>query len=182
MTERIGVEIDTSALSAGLGEAGVEIARMAREEIAPAAALIEDAFAGAASSIERNLNRAARSGALSFASLGAALARDLRRMAVDSLVRRPVQSLLSNAFAAPFAGARSAGGFVAPGGAYLVGERGPELFSPGVSGRIGASGPARAVTVNIAVSGAASPDSFRQSETQIAAGLARALARAERNA
>ena len=35
-----------------------------------------------------------------------------------------------------FRGARAAGGPVAPGGSYLVGERGPELFTPGSSGNI----------------------------------------------
>jgi hypothetical protein len=35
-----------------------------------------------------------------------------------------------------FRGARAAGGPVAPGGSYLVGERGPELFTPSSSGNI----------------------------------------------
>lgn len=35
-----------------------------------------------------------------------------------------------------FRGARAAGGPVAGGGTYLVGERGPELFTPGTSGNI----------------------------------------------
>jgi hypothetical protein len=48
---------------------------------------------------------------------------------------------------------RAAGGPVTAGGAYVVGERGPELFTPGVSGTIsptapGAGGVAVAMTVN----------------------------------
>ena len=35
-----------------------------------------------------------------------------------------------------FGGARALGGPVAPGGSYLVGERGPELFTPSASGNI----------------------------------------------
>ena len=35
-----------------------------------------------------------------------------------------------------YRGARAAGGPVAGGGSYLVGERGPELFTPGTSGNI----------------------------------------------
>jgi phage-related minor tail protein len=35
-----------------------------------------------------------------------------------------------------FRGARAAGGPVQPGGSYLVGERGPELFTPTSSGNI----------------------------------------------
>jgi phosphotransferase system HPr-like phosphotransfer protein len=35
-----------------------------------------------------------------------------------------------------YRGARASGGPVAGGGSYLVGERGPELFTPGTSGNI----------------------------------------------
>ena len=35
-----------------------------------------------------------------------------------------------------FGGPRAAGGPVSPGKAYLVGERGPEIFAPGQSGSI----------------------------------------------
>lgn len=56
----------------------------------------------------------------------------------------------------PVAGARAAGGPVSRGRRYLVGERGPELFTPGASGAItpnhalGGSGAVN-VTVNMAV-------------------------------
>ena len=39
-------------------------------------------------------------------------------------------------FGKGFKGARAAGGPVQAGGAYLVGENGPELFAPGQSGRV----------------------------------------------
>jgi phage-related minor tail protein len=56
-----------------------------------------------------------------------------------------------------FGGARATGGPVASGKAYLVGERGPELFMPGASGTIipndfGGGGSVN-VTVNIDASG-----------------------------
>ena len=88
----------------------------------------------------------------------------------------------------PFAG----GGIVAAptyfplgnGGLGLMGEAGPEAILPlrrGSDGRLGvASGTAErplAVTVNIATSDA---DSFRRSEAQVAASLARAVARGRR--
>lgn len=41
---------------------------------------------------------------------------------------------------APVAGARASGGSVMRGSSYLVGERGPEIFTPGQSGRIAANG------------------------------------------
>jgi hypothetical protein len=51
-----------------------------------------------------------------------------------------------------FRGARAAGGLVAPGGSYLVGERGPELFTPTSSGNItpnNAMGGGSTITVNV---------------------------------
>jgi len=51
-----------------------------------------------------------------------------------------------------FRGARALGGPVAPGGSYLVGERGPELFTPSSSGNItpnNAMGGGANITVNV---------------------------------
>jgi len=51
-----------------------------------------------------------------------------------------------------FRGARAAGGPVMSGGTYLVGERGPELFTPGTSGSItpnSALGGNANITVNV---------------------------------
>ena len=180
MNENINLHINAGGLSAGLGEAGAEIERIAREEIAPAAALIDEAFATAASSIQSNLSRAAERGEFSLKKLTRALGRDLRRFAIDSLVRQPIQNLLTNAFTAPFGGARANGGPVAPGQSFLVGERGPELFTPGASGGVHPLG-AAGVTVNISLPGVSDVQSFRQSETQVAAALARAVGRGQRN-
>lgn len=71
-----------------------------------------------------------------------------------------------------FGGARADGGPVLGGGAYLVGERGPEVFRPATGGEIGpASG--GGVTVNVAVEGGA--PALLRSEAQIAQMLARAV-------
>ena len=53
-----------------------------------------------------------------------------------------------------FAGARALGGPVAPGGSYLVGERGPELFTPGASGMITPNGAMGGNTITVNVNGA----------------------------
>lgn len=180
MTDNLKISIDASALSASLGAAGAEIGRVAREEIAPAAALIETAFARVAGSIEKDLARAARSGELSLKGLARSIVNDLKRIAIDTLVRKPLENLFSSLFAAPFGGGRAHGGFAARGQSYLVGERGPELFTPSASGRIGAPG-GRGVSVNITLPGVTDAQSFRRSETQIAAALQRALNRGERN-
>ena len=43
---------------------------------------------------------------------------------------------------------RAGGGSVSAGGAYLIGERGPEIFRPGVSGAIAANGAIGGTTIN----------------------------------
>lgn len=176
----LSVSFDASGLSAGLANASGEIERLAREEIAPAAGLIETAFEGASRSIERSLARAARSGRLSLDGLARSLVTDLSRVAIDGLVRRPLQNLLTSAVGGAFGGGRADGGFVAAGQRYLVGERGPELFTPAVSGTIGERGGRAPMTVNINLPNVTDTESFRASQTQIAASLARVLSRAER--
>ncbi len=62
----------------------------------------------------------------------------------------------STGFSLPFLGARANGGSVMSSGAYLVGERGPELFMPGRSGGIapnGSFGGGANVVVNVDASG-----------------------------
>lgn len=176
MTETVSLHLSAAGLSAGLSEAGAEISRVAREEIAPAAALIEDAFSSAARAIEKDLARAARAGELSLKGLARAILNDLKRAAINSFIKKPLENLLFGALS----GGRAGGGAVARGRSYLVGERGPEIFTPAASGRIGGV-EARPINVSIHVNGVADAPSFRASETQIAASLARVIARGARN-
>ncbi|MBI1391784.1 MAG: phage tail tape measure protein [Alphaproteobacteria bacterium] len=186
MTVKIGV--DASEFSAALGDAGAEFERIATERLAPAALIVEDAFADAARAIERELARAARTGEISLKRLGRAIVTNLTSNLADSLVRRPIETLLtsaltggaSSAISGAISGGRADGGLVAPGQSFLVGERGPEIFTPGAAGRIRHAG-AAPVNVSIMLPGVTDAASFRASESQIAAGLARALARGERN-
>lgn len=180
MTEAVNLHLSTAGLSSGFAEAGAEISRVARDEIAPAAALIEDAFSGAARAIERDLSRAARSGSLSMKSLAQSILNDLKRVAIDSFIRKPIENLLFSALSGAFGGGRAGGGVALPGQSYLVGERGPELFTPMSAGRVGANG-AAPINVQITLTGVTSPENFRASETQIAASLARVIARGARN-
>ncbi len=176
MPEHVTVSVNTL----GVEEAGAEIERIARDQIAPAAALIDEAFSTAANSIQSNLARAAERGELSMKKLTQALLKDLRRFAIDSLVRQPIQNLLTNALTGAFGGGRANGGPVAPGQSFLVGERGPELFTPANAGTIRPLS-ATGTTVNITLPGVTDAQSFRRSETQIAAALARAVGRGQRN-
>jgi hypothetical protein len=52
-----------------------------------------------------------------------------------------------------FRGARALGGPVAPGGSYLVGERGPELFTPSSSGNITPNNAMGGNTITVNVNG-----------------------------
>lgn len=165
------------AEQAGLGAMPRQVAEAAaaldglREPAERAAASIEGAFDKAGASLTRSLARAAADGEISLAELaGAVLA------AINSAAGGGRAGGLSSAIAqvagSLFSGARAEGGPVAAGGAYLVGERGPELFRPGASGMVE---PAAAgnVTVNVRVDGG--PEALLRSETQIAQALARAV-------
>ena len=61
----------------------------------------------------------------------------------------------------PFGGGKAAGGPVSSNKTYLVGEKGPELFTPGTSGSITPNSAIRSgssgTTINISVSGAIDP-------------------------
>lgn len=90
-----------------------------------------------------------------------------------------ITGLLGGLFGAP---GRATGGPVAPGAAYVVGERGPELFVPTTSGRIetGVRG-ARdiRITVNVGGTGASDPQRLAVSGRQIAQAVRRAIEAAD---
>ncbi|MEC3949777.1 tail tape measure protein [Sphingobium sp. HWE2-09] len=138
--------------------------------------------------IEQGLMRAVRTGKFGF--------EDLRRIALSvldeiaaSALRSAIgggrsgdgglaslgASLLTSALGLP---GRATGGPVAPGRAYMVGERGPEMFVPTSSGQVVAhGGGARDVRVNIAISGRGG-----ESEPRLLARSARQVARAVKGA
>lgn len=91
-------------------------------------------------------------------------------------------NILGAAFGFPGLGGlpgRASGGPVAPGQAYLVGERGPEIFVPTMAGRVDAGGGTRdiRITVNVAGGGADAPR-MAASGRQIARAVRRAVEQA----
>jgi len=141
-----------------------------REPAARAAASIEEAFGRAGDGLVRSLARAAADGEVSLAELARAVLAAVNAASgtggggLGEAIARVVQTA--------FAGSRADGGTVLGGGAYLVGERGPEVFRPGGAGVIepvGGSG----ITVNVRVDGGA--PGLMRSEAQIAQMLARAV-------
>jgi hypothetical protein len=141
--------------------------------------------------LERGLLSAIRRGSLGFD--------DLKRVALDALGQIAAQavqggigrlfgpapapaglgSILTGALGSLFGlPGRATGGPVAPGSAYRVGERGPELFVPTSSGRIETAAPPREVRVSIQIApskGADAPAALRRSSRQVASGVRRAL-------
>ena len=157
--------IDQVALRAAEVGAALEALKGPAEDAANA---IEEAFGRAGDSLTRSLARAAADGEVSLAELARAVLNAVNAAAGS-------QGGLSGAIQAAtcsFGGARADGGPVLGGGAYLVGERGPEVFRPATGGEIGpASG--GGVTINVAVDGGA--PALLRSEAQIAQMLARAV-------
>jgi hypothetical protein len=79
-------------------------------------------------------------------------------------------SKIGGAIGGMFGGGRAAGGPVVGGTTYLVGEQGPELFTPSGSGNIipnGAFGGSGSNVINITVNGAIDPISTARQITQI---------------
>lgn len=181
----IRVRADTSGFLAGVG--GIR-----RELDGPLAQGVDRA----GGSIERALARAAVTGKFGF--------EDLRRVALTALadiaasaVRTDLGALfggtgnagvlgsLASSVAGLFGGApgRATGGPVKGGSAYMVGERGPELFVPTASGRIEANGGRGRgnvnVTVNVAAAREAGPALMQQTGAQVARAVRQALTRAD---
>lgn len=142
-----------------------------REPAERAAASIEDAFERAGDSLARSLARAAADGEVTLAELARAVL-----AAVNTAAGSPGGGLgaaIAQAVGGLFGGARADGGSVMTGGAYLVGERGPEVFRPSGAGEIRPA-TSSGVVVNVQVEGDA--PALLRSEAQIAQMLARAVA------
>lgn len=143
-----------------------------REPAERAAASIEDAFGRAGESLTRSLARAAADGEVTLAELARAMLAAVNAAAGSGGGGGGLSDAIAAAVRTIFSGARADGGSVAGGGAYLVGERGPEVFRPAGAGVIESASSA-GVTVNVRVDGGA-PGLLR-SEAQIAQMLARAV-------
>ncbi|MEO6092187.1 MAG: tail tape measure protein [Novosphingobium sp.] len=154
-----------------------------------------EGFSRAGDVLERGLLGAIRRGSVGF--------EDLKRVAlntVNEIAAQSVRNLLGGSAGGPGgAGSlvgigssligsllglpgRATGGPVAPGAAYMVGERGPELFVPTTSGRIdnttlGGRAP-REVRVSINVvtpHGSSSSQALQRSTRQIASAVRRSV-------
>ena len=79
---------------------------------------------------------------------------------IDLVKNNPIVSGISGLISNVFGGGKASGGPVTAGTTYLVGEKGPELFTPNTSGAIvpnGAMG-GSGTTINLTVNGAIDPE------------------------
>ena len=145
----------------------------------------------AGSMIETTLLRAVRTGKLGF--------EDLKRIALSAMAEI-AQGAISSGIGGLFGGGggggllgnagtilsaalglpgRATGGPVSPGRAYMVGERGPELFVPTESGQVVTGGAASArdvrITVNVQAGQLGAPEALAKSSRQVARAVRRAL-------
>lgn len=130
-----------------------------------AARSIDEAFSRAGTSLARSLARAASDGQVSLA--------ELARAVLGAAGAALKGGGLGEALTKSFSGARADGGSVLPGGSYLVGERGPEVFRPASAGSIEPAG-AGGISVTVNVQGGEASGLIR-SDAQIAQALARAV-------
>ncbi len=157
----------TGDLQTQLSEASAVLSAFAQGPARAAADDVGAAFERAGERIAAALGRAATGGEVSFKRLVKSILEELAKLALNRL--------FGQTGGASFFGGRANGGRVNVGGAYLVGERGPELFVPRQAGEIVGSG-GGAVTVNFHFANGADANSIARNQGQIAAALARAVA------
>ncbi|KPP80687.1 MAG: gene transfer agent tail tape measure protein [Oceanicaulis sp. HLUCCA04] len=145
----------------------------AAREAEEAAMSVSRAFERTGDDIARAMERAARSGSLSIHSMVEEVLQSLARIALDRLIINPLGQMLGQQIAG-ITGQRAEGGPVLAGQSYLVGERGPEMFTPMANGAVIPGGRVPVINIAIHASGDAA-SAVRRSESQIAASLARAV-------
>lgn len=96
-----------------------------------------------------------------------------------------IGGFIMSALGSVFGGGRAAGGPVDPSRWYVVGERGPEIFRPSTAGRIepnqgGATRGGGGRPVNVFFQGVRDMNSFRDSQSAMAAFTTRAVMRGQR--
>jgi len=168
-------------LDQSLTAAADALERFVSGPVQSSTAAIETAVTRSFASVENTIARAVIGGKTSMDQLVAAILADFDRIATTQFIVKPIENALTAIAGAilPIGGARAAGGPVDAGVPYLVGEQGPELFTPSAAGSIAPNTALRpSITLNVTARDA---QSFLKSETQIAAMLSRALAKGQRN-
>lgn len=179
-----GITFDAAHAAEGFAGAAALFTERFQKPVAQSADTLSLAFRQVFSELERAFLSAARTGEFSMKGMVNAILNDLSRLGYRKFVEQPLSQLFEGLFGqiANLGGARAGGGPVSAGMPYLVGERGPEMFVPAGAGQIvppagprGQPGP----VIHFHVT-AADAESFRRSEAQVTAMLARAVRRGAR--
>lgn len=160
-----------------------------------------DGFARAGNVLERGLLSSIRRGSLGFEDLKRTALNALNEIAAQA-VQLGFNALLGDGGGAGGSGGgglfsnllsglgsllglpgRATGGPVAPGSAYLIGERGPEIFVPTSAGRVETLGSPGGRDVRVSINlasprGSDAPAVLRRSTRQVASAVRRAMAQA----
>ncbi len=166
-------EFSFDAFGAELGGAASALQAFAQGPARRAADEVGASFERAGGRIARALGAAASGGETSFKRLAKVILEELAKIALRRLFSESGSKL-------SFFGGKAGGGGVNPGGAYLVGERGPEMFVPRQGGEIVTAG-AGAVSIHFHLAAGADATSIVRHQGQVAAAIARAVAYGRRN-
>jgi phage-related minor tail protein len=173
MTDQNAPSFNLTAFQAELGAASAALRDFASGPAQRAADAVSVSFDRAGQRIARAMASAATGGEAAFKRMVKTILEELAKIALQNLFGAAGAKL-------PFFGARAGGGAVNVGGAYLVGERGPELFVPRQAGQVSAS-PAAPVSVHFHLGAGADANAITRHQGQIAAASARAVAYGRRN-
>jgi phage-related minor tail protein len=156
---------------------------------------LSNEFGKAGRVLERTLAQAIRTGKLGFDDLKRVALSALAEIAAAALTKGIGQLLYGSDVSFPTKAppvmnwlgipGRATGGPVSPGAAYMVGERGPEMFVPTSAGRVEtlrAGGGGRDVRVAIRVDAPAgsAPEALARSGRQVARAVRQAIEAADR--
>jgi hypothetical protein len=164
---------DLANLQTELGAASAALKDFAHGPARRAADDIGASFERAGQRIARAMGSAASGGENAFRRMAKVILEELAKIALDRIFS-------ARGGKTPFLGGKAAGGAVNVGGAYLVGERGPELFVPRQAGAI-AQPMGGAVSVHFHLGAGADANAIARHQGQIAAAIARAVAYGRRN-
>lgn len=164
---------DPNAFQSELAAAAAALHEFAQGTARKAADDVSSSFERAGQRIATALGAAAQGGEQAFKRLAKVVLEELAKIALQRIFTQ-------GGGKSAFFGSRAGGGAVNVGGAYLVGERGPEMFVPRQSGALSTQ-IHDAVSVHFHLGPGADAAGIARHQGQIAAAIARAVAYGRRN-
>ncbi len=137
-TDTVSLSADLSPLNTALSTASKALSDFANGPVADTGKTIETAVNSSFNSVAGTIAAAAVSGKDSMSQMVDAILADFDRVAIKDFIAKPIEGVVADVASSLFnvSGGRAVGGPVTPGSTYLVGEQGPELFTPSENGAI----------------------------------------------